>query len=90
MAELGDLVKHKLSSFEGTVTGRAVYLYGCVQVLVNPGEVKDGKPVDSTWFDEDSMDVVEEGAAQRPASADTRKGGPAVNPMPNVGRGVAL
>ena len=56
--KLGDKVKDKLTKFTGIVTGRAEYLFGCVQLLVNPGVVKDGEPVAATWVDENRMVLV--------------------------------
>jgi hypothetical protein len=78
MAHLGDKVKDRLTPLEGIVIGRTEYLYGCVHVLVNPGVLKDGVPADSTWIDEDRVEVVQAGAQRRPVSADERHGGPAL------------
>jgi len=53
MIKLGSKVKDTISGFEGIVVGRAEYLYGCVQILVQPEGLKeDGQPVASRWMDE--------------------------------------
>jgi hypothetical protein len=80
MAKLGDRVRDEISGFEGIVTGRAEYLYGCVQVLVNPAEVKDGSPIAGTWLDEDRTVPVVKEAFAPPASAKERAGGPVTAP----------
>lgn len=80
--QLGDLAKDRISGFVGICTGRGEYLYGCVQVLLAPQEVREGKVVESTWFDEDRCEVVKAKKMAKPATADERKGGPSINPLP--------
>lgn len=82
MIQLGDLAKDRISGFVGICTGRGEYLYGCVQVLLAPQEVREGKVVESTWFDEDRCEVVKAKKMAKPATADERKGGPSINPLP--------
>jgi hypothetical protein len=83
MVNLGDKVRDRINGFEGIVTGRAVYLYGCVQVLVAPTKLaEDGKCPDSVWFDEDRVEAMAAPGAERPASADERAGGPLMGPTP--------
>ncbi len=86
MLELGMKVKDRLSEFTGTVTGRTEYLYGCKQILITPGEIKDGKPVDSAWFDEDRFEPVITPPVKPPESATVRRGGPAQNPPSREGK----
>jgi hypothetical protein len=45
MVCLGDKVIDPLTGFCGIVTSRTEYLFGCVRVAVEPGETKDGKPM---------------------------------------------
>jgi hypothetical protein len=59
MIELGSKVKDSITGFSGIATGRAEYLHGCARVLVEPQELKDGKPVESQWLDEPRLVVVE-------------------------------
>jgi len=57
--KLGSKVKNIVNGFEGVATGRAEYLTGCNQYLVNPARLdKDGKLMDSQWFDEGVLVVV--------------------------------
>lgn len=58
MVKLGSKVKDSITGFTGVATARAVYLYGCVQVLVQPGKLENGKIVESHWFDEQRLDTV--------------------------------
>jgi hypothetical protein len=83
MLNLGDKAKDRITGLVGIVTGRAEYLYGCVQVLISPAEVKDGSPVPGTWLDEDRCDLVKAAVQPRPASAPVRTGGPVQN-LPRV------
>lgn len=80
--KLGDLAQDRISGFVGIVTGRGEYLYGCVQVLLAPREQREGKPCESQWFDEDRCEVVEAGKMRKPVTAEDRKGGPSINPLP--------
>lgn len=80
MLNLGDKVKDRLSGMTGIVTGRTEYLYGCRSVMVNPGVVHEGKPVDSTWLDEDRCELVEAAAVPMPATAADAAGGPISTP----------
>jgi len=60
--KLLDLVHDSISGFEGIVTGRAEYAYGCVQIAVAPKAMHDGQPGESRWFDEGRL---VEGAATK-------------------------
>lgn len=55
---LGLKVKDKVTGFIGIVTSIGFDLYGCVQVIVNPGMDKDGKCVDSLWFDIARLEII--------------------------------
>ena len=56
--ELGSKVRDRVTGFEGIVTGRYEFLYGCRRYGVQSRELKDGKPIDSVGFDEDALEVV--------------------------------
>ena len=53
---VGDSVIDPLTGFEGTITARTEYLFGCVRVTVESADLKDGKPVEA-YFDEQRLDV---------------------------------
>lgn len=67
MVKLGEKVTDRISGFCGIATGRAEYLYGCVQIHVAGSKLKDGEPV-GCWFDEGRLDVT--------VSPKGRNGGP--------------
>jgi hypothetical protein len=56
MINLGQEVKDRLTGFSGFVMGRTEYLNGCVSIGVMPKELKEGKPQDWIWFDEQRLD----------------------------------
>lgn len=58
MIKLGDRVKDLVTGFEGIVIGRTEWLYGCTTLGVKSSELKDGKPIESLWFDEQSLDAL--------------------------------
>ncbi len=55
MIKLGEQVTDSVTGFSGKVMARSEYLYGCVQVLVQPEGLKDGQPHESQWFDEQRL-----------------------------------
>lgn len=56
---LGLKVEDKVTGFKGVVASISFDLYGCVQAVVNPGLGKDGKPMDSLWFDVARLKVLD-------------------------------
>jgi len=53
---LGSKAKDFISGFEGVVTGKCIYLTGCVQYLLTPDHLdKDGKILDAQWFDDSRL-----------------------------------
>jgi hypothetical protein len=55
---LGAKVKDKITGFEGITTGKASYITGCDQFLVQP-PVKNGDFVEGRWFDIGRLDIIE-------------------------------
>lgn len=61
----GDVVKDKVSGFEGVITGVTFYQNGCKKVVIEPQKLQEnGAPIEAQWFDE-----------QRVAKIPTAKGG---------------
>jgi len=54
---LGYKVKDKITGFSGVATSVTFDLYGCIQVLINPGLDTDGKFKESNWFDENRIEL---------------------------------
>jgi heat shock protein HspQ len=55
---LGDDVKDSITGFKGAVVVLAEFLTGCKRIGVQSREMKDGKPVEWTMFDEDQLVLV--------------------------------
>jgi hypothetical protein len=51
MRWLGFEVRDRITGLRGVVASVSFDLYGCVQALVTPMASKDGKPLESYWFD---------------------------------------
>ncbi len=51
LAILGKKVQDRVTKLDGVATSVSFDLYGCVQVVVNPGLDKDGKHRELAWFD---------------------------------------
>lgn len=75
MIELGQKAKDKITGFEGIITGRASYLYGCDQYVLAPPADKDGKIADSHWFDEGRIEITGPGVAAADVQVE-KPGGP--------------
>ncbi|KKL96597.1 hypothetical protein LCGC14_1842870 [marine sediment metagenome] len=56
--ELGKEAKDVITGFKGLIVGYVEYLTGCNQYLVTPPVDKEGKHVDSQWFDENRIELV--------------------------------
>lgn len=54
---MGCKARDKITGFEGLVTGRCSYLYGCQQWCLTPA-AKDGEVKNSNWFDEGRIEWV--------------------------------
>lgn len=58
MIELGDLVKDKISGYEGVAVCRAIWLFDCVRITVHSQKLgSDGEP-GSAVFDEPQLDKI--------------------------------
>jgi len=58
---LGEKVRDRITGLEGIAICRSVWLNGCVRVVVQPQELKDGRPVDTYTCDEPDLVTVAEG-----------------------------
>jgi len=55
--KLGTTVTDAITGFSGTSVSRTEYLYGCVRIGVQPKGLKDGKPIEIEYFDEQRLDA---------------------------------
>ena len=53
--ELGQVVKDLVTGYKGYIRARSEYLTGCSRYGVQTKELKDGKPQEWIWFDEDEL-----------------------------------
>jgi hypothetical protein len=72
--ELGQKVKEKVTGYEGIIVTRSEHLYGCMVYAVKSEKLHDGKPIDSQWFDEGSLEVIGKGKTDHVKQG----GGPAI------------
>lgn len=77
MIKFGDRVRDKVSGFQGIATAKHEYMNGCIRFTVDSEEMKDGKPVDGQWYDEQQLEVVNEKALEvKPAQVGGPRGAP--------------
>jgi hypothetical protein len=85
MIELGSQVKDTITSYKGIVVGRCEWLHGCTRVIVESEDLKDGKPIDPQWFDEQRVEVLKGPSAKIKKTIeqkDVPPGGPMPDPKP--------
>ena len=70
MIGLGQKAKDKITGFEGILTGRCEYLYGCDQYLLTPSVDKEGKRQDGEWFDEGRIEIIGDGVKPEDVQVD--------------------
>lgn len=73
--KLGLKVRDSVSGFKGISLGRVVYINGCARICISPKHDKDGKLIQSSWFDEEQIEIIEDKPAVK--TGDNIKGGPA-------------
>ena len=63
--KLGQEVKDIVTNFKGVVVARTQYLNKCVRYGIQPTELKDGKPVDWIYIDEEQLEAVSSGIGDK-------------------------
>jgi len=58
--KFGDKVRDKLTGFEGIVTARIQYIYGCIQYEVKPTIDEDGNQRKHDWIDENQLEIIKD------------------------------
>jgi len=61
MNNLGMKARDKVTGFEGIITGKINYLYGCSQYGIVPPVTPDNKIGDCQWFDEGRIEILGKG-----------------------------
>jgi hypothetical protein len=54
----GAVVKDNVTGLEGIITCMTIWMNGCVRYVIQPQELKDGKPVEPTVVDEQQLVLV--------------------------------
>lgn len=73
---LGMVVRDRISGMEGVVSGVALYLFGCVSILVRPQAMKDSLPVKGVWLDEGQLEILKDRLFDEEEPAKPRKRAP--------------
>jgi len=74
MKNLGKKGKDQITGFEGIITGRCNYLYGCTQYCLVPKAI-NGETKNAEWFDEGRIKIIGKGVAPEEVKGD-KDGGP--------------
>jgi hypothetical protein len=74
---LGDIVKDSITGLKGTVIAKTEWLNGCWRIIIQPNEIKEGRPVDPSTFDVEQLVMVKAKNVAMPAK---RTGGDRPDP----------
>lgn len=66
MIELGDTVKCRYTGFKGVAVHRTTFVNGCVQFGIAPRVGRDGKYIEETEIDEESLEIVKKARKPKP------------------------
>ena len=77
--ELGKKGKDKITGFTGILTARCEFLTGCNRYCIQPQELKDGKPIDSIYFDEAQIQIISDGISEKEVQGE-KKGACSADP----------
>jgi len=61
MTHLGKTLQDKITGFKGIAIGHCTYLTGCNQYGLAPPVSSEGKILDTQWFDETRLNVIDNG-----------------------------
>jgi hypothetical protein len=53
----GDEVKDTVTGLKGIIVATTSWLNGCIRYVIQPQELKDGKPVETTCIDEEQLEL---------------------------------
>ena len=56
---LGCKARCRVTGFQGIITSVSFDLYGCIQVVINPGVDNAGKLIDGAWFDLNRLTIID-------------------------------
>jgi hypothetical protein len=82
MIKLGSKVQDTLTGFTGIATGRTEWMFGCARICIEPQVLKDGKPIEGFWFDEQRVKVLSDHAPEVSQDSNAESGGPQNDPSP--------
>lgn len=57
---LGKTYSDRITGFAGVATAKIQYLTGCEQTGLQPRELRDGKPMETVWFDDQKLTATDE------------------------------
>lgn len=77
--ELGKKAQDKITGFSGILTARCEFLTGCNRYCIQPTKLKDGKPIDSIYFDEAQIEIISDGISSEDVQGE-KKGACSPNP----------
>lgn len=76
---LGFTARDRISGIQGTAIARTQWLNGCWRIMIQPRQLKDGRPVDSCSFDYQQVELIEVGQ-EAPTEKPKGPGGPMPEP----------
>ena len=78
--KLGDTAQDRITGLKGIVVAITTWLNGCKRITIQPQKLHKDKPVESSCFDAEQVELVEEKTL---ASDSPPSGGPRPSPTRN-------
>ena len=80
--KLGSKLRDTVTGLEGMAIAKTEWMNGCWRITLQPAELKDGKPVDSSAFDVEQLELAKASkvAAAKPHGGDRPDAGRAADP----------
>lgn len=79
--KFGDRVKDSITGFEGIYAGRTDWMFGCSRICIQPEKLKDGKPIEAEWFDDQRVVLTKSLPLTVSKSSKSTTGGPQRDPQ---------
>lgn len=61
----GNILRDKVTGFEGMYVGKCEYMTGCTQLRLQPKVKPDGSYVEGLWLDEGKIELIGDGELRK-------------------------
>jgi hypothetical protein len=77
---LGSKVRDRFTGFTGIAVAYTQWIFGCARYGVEAQQLKDGKPLEIQWFDDQRIEMIPGEAPTAASESQAVSGGPKLDP----------